>query len=95
MDNSVLDEVMRKSVDYATELSHEYVTCEHLMNSLLSLPELQKLATDLEVDIGQVSQDINAFMLDEGYNGFTSQHGSKGAPKKTTSVERVIQRALA
>ena len=95
MDHSVLDEVMRKSVDYATELSHEYVTCEHLMNSLLSLPELQKLATDLEVDIGQVSQDINAFMLDEGYNGFTSQHGSKGAPKKTTSVERVIQRALA
>ena len=95
MDHSVLDEVMRKSVDYATELSHEYVTCEHLMNSLLSLPELQKLATDLEVDIGQVAQDINSFMLDEGYNGYTSQHGSKGAPKKTTSVERVIQRALA
>ncbi len=34
-------------------------------------------------------------MLDEGYNGFISQHGNKGAPKKTTSVERVIQRALA
>ena len=34
-------------------------------------------------------------MLDEGYNGYTSQHGPKGAPKKTTSVERVIQRALA
>ncbi len=95
MDHSVLDEVMRKSVDYATELNHEYVTCEHLMNSLLSLPELQKLATDLDVDIGQVAQDINSFMLDEGYNGFTSQHGNKGAPKKTTSVERVIQRALA
>ena len=45
MDHSVLEEVMRKSVDYATELNHEYVTCEHLMNSLLSLPELQKLAT--------------------------------------------------
>ena len=95
MDHSVLDEVMRKSVDYATELNHEYVTCEHLMNSLLSLPELQKLATDLEVDIGQVATDINSFMLDEGYNGYTSQHGNKGAPKKTTSVERVIQRALA
>ena len=95
MDHSVLDEVMRKSVDYATELNHEYVTCEHLMNSLLELPELQKLATDLEVDIGQVATDINSFMLDEGYNGYTSQHGPKGAPKKTTSVERVIQRALA
>jgi ATP-dependent Clp protease ATP-binding subunit ClpA len=95
MDHSVLEEVMRKSVDYATELNHEYVTCEHLMNSLLSLPELQKLATELEVDIGQIATDINSFMLDEGYNGFTSQHGNKGAPKKTTSVERVIQRALA
>ena len=95
MDHSVLDEVMRKSVDYATELNHEYVTCEHLMHSLLSLPDVQKLAKELEVDISQVETDLTAFVLDEGYNGFTSQHGSKGSPKKTTSVERVIQRALA
>ena len=93
--HSVLDEVMRKSVDYATELNHEYVTCEHLMHSLLSLPDVQKLAKELEVDISQVETDLTAFVLDEGYNGFTSQHGNKGSPKKTTSVERVIQRALA
>ena len=95
MDHSLLDEVMRKSVDYAVELNHEYVTCEHLMNSLLSTPDLQKLATDLEADIGQVAIDLSSFMLDEKYNGFSSQHGSKGSPKKTASVERVIQRALA
>ena len=95
MDHSVLDKVIQKSVDYATELNHEYVTCEHLMHSLLSLPDVQKLAKELEVDIAQVEADLTAFVLDEGYNGFTSQHGNKGSPKKTTSVERVIQRALA
>lgn len=95
MDHNLLDSIMKKSVDYATELNHEYVTCEHIMNSLLSLPDLQKLATELNADIVQTENDLTEFLKNGKYNGLESRHGRKGSPKKTTTVERVIQRALA
>ena len=95
MDSKLLDDIIRTSLNYATELEHEYLTCEHILHSLLDVKEIKQLASELQVDINSVKRDVESYLLDHGYNGIKCSHGVKGSPKKTTAVERTIQRALA
>lgn len=95
MDSKLLDNIIRQSLNYATDLQHEYLTCEHILHTLLDCKDIVDLAEVMEVDRDQIKKDIESFLLNEDFNGIKAAHGVKGSPKKTQAVERVIQRALA
>ena len=95
MDSKLLDNIIRQSLNYATDLQHEYLTCEHILHTLLDCKDIVELADVMEVDRDQIKKDIESFLLNEDFNGIKAVHGVKGSPKKTQAVERVIQRALA
>lgn len=95
MDSRLVDDIIKTAVDYAASLEHEYVTCEHIMHSLLDVEEIREVAENLQVDVEVIKQDIVNYLHNDDYNGIKSVNGNKGGPKRTSSVERVIQRALA
>ena len=58
MDSKLLDDIIRDSLNYATDLQHEYLTCEHILHTLLECDDIVDLAEVMQVDRMQIRQDI-------------------------------------
>jgi len=95
MDSSNIDKIIEKSVDRAKEMNHEYCTLEHVTLSLLENKKIQDLLSDLKIETDKIKEDLNNYLNDLEFNGLETSNGYKGAPKKTTAIERVFQRGLA
>jgi ATP-dependent Clp protease ATP-binding subunit ClpA len=95
MDSSNIDKIIEKSVDRAKEMNHEYCTLEHVTLSLLENKKIQDLLSDLKIETNKIKEDLNNYLNDLEFNGLETSNGYKGAPKKTTAIERVFQRGLA
>ena len=95
MDNRSLDNIIKESVSKAVALDHEYMTVEHICMSLLESKLIKKALKDLPVDLDKIITDLNNYLNNSDFNGLVNQNGSKGNPKKTNAVERVVQRAMA
>jgi|TARA_B110000908_G_scaffold57540_1_gene70156 ATP-dependent Clp protease ATP-binding subunit ClpA len=59
------------------------------------MKEVDAISTSIEADISQIKSDLTTYLENDTFTGVKSSNGSKGAPKKTAAVERVIQRAMA
>lgn len=95
MDSSNIDKIIEKSVDRAKEMNHEYCTLEHVTLSLLENKKIQDLLSDLKIETDKIKEDLNNYLNDLEFNGLETSNGYKGAPKKTSAIERVFQRGLA
>ena len=95
MESKYIDNIIQNAVTFAKDKGHEYVTLEHIMFCLLENPDIEELVKDLNVDINNIVEDLNHYLDDPDLNGLINENGIKGDPKKTTSTERIIQRALA
>ena len=95
MDSSNIDKIIEKSVDRAKEMNHEYCTLEHVTLSLLENKKIQDLLSDLKIETNKIKEDLNNYLNDLEFNGLETSNGYKGAPKKTSAIERVFQRGLA
>ena len=95
MDSSNIDKIIEKSVDRAKEMNHEYCTLEHVTLRLLENKKIQDLLSDLKIETNKIKEDLNNYLNDLEFNGLETSNGYKGAPKKTTAIERVFQRGLA
>ncbi len=93
--NQAVEKIFVAAANNANNLGHEYVCLEHIMLCLLEYKDIINLATDLEVDIDQIKSDITNYLNDTGLNGLATPNGQKGPPKKTHTVDRVLQRSLA
>ena len=93
-DNSPVEGILRDAIEKASSLNHEYVCLEHLTICLLNDQTILDICKKHNIDVEQIIADINTYLADED-NGLVCTNGSKGAPKKTASVERVFQRGLA
>lgn len=87
-----LQSIFDKTVDLAEKLNHQYITLEHLTFSLVS--------DENAYDVLQTS-GINAELIKTSLDHFLNHNlGSVGQlksglrPKKTTSIERVLQRSF-
>jgi ATP-dependent Clp protease ATP-binding subunit ClpA len=94
MDYKSVENILQKAMDNASERDHEYVTLEHILLQLVMSKPIIKLCEEVDVDIATLTTDLENY-LEGDEDNLKSQNGSKGAPKKTISVERVIQRGLA
>jgi len=95
MESKYIDNIIQNAVNFAKDKDHEYVTLEHIMFCLLENDEITTLVKECKVDLNNIVEDLNQYLDDSDLNGLKSEHGPKGDPKKTLSIERVIQRALA
>ena len=87
-----IEDLVGRAVDMATENSHEYVTLEHLLYSLLQEEEIIKLITDIEVDVAKLNASVgNHIKEDKKDITLVDEHVT---PQKTQSLERVFHRAF-
>ncbi len=94
MDHKSIETILTKALDSASNKSHEYMTIEHITIELLKSKPIAKLMKEMGVDTEPVIESLEAF-IDSEWSQLTGQNGPKGMPKRTVSVERIIQRGLA
>ena len=95
MDSKPIDKLIENAVALANQESHEYITVEHIMYCLLEDEYIKEICKDLKVDINNIKEDLDQYIKNEQLNGLVGVNGPKGNPKKTTGVERIIQRSIA
>ena len=92
---SNVDNVIECAVNYATDNKHEYVTLEHLVYCLLEDSDVTDILQLVECDWETAKTDLHEYLNDTAYNGLHGEVPWDGRPKKTVSIERVLQRAFA
>lgn len=86
-----IDKIIKAAKAYAKELNHEYLMVEHLLLSLIYEKNFNTILEELGIEIEQMIQDIDAYLASvKVYADYEMQE----EPKKTTSLERVFNRAF-
>ena len=88
-----LQAVFDKAVGDAKKLSHEYVTLEHLLFAMLCEETFGTLVTGYGADVEHMKKELENFLKTK-LDDIKVVDGEKGRPKKTQSVERVLNRAF-
>jgi len=87
-----LQAVFEKAVKDAKKLNHEYVTLEHLLYAMLCEDKFGNIISGFGADIDYVKKTLENYLktkLDE-----IKIEGGKAKPRKTQTVERVLNRAF-
>ena len=93
-DHKAIESILSKALDNASSRSHEYVTLEHITIELLKTKPILKMIEELKIDHTQIINALDEY-IDSEFSELKGQNGPKGMPKRTLSVERVLQRGLA
>tara|TARA_R110000803_G_scaffold8229_6_gene26501 strand:+ start:940 stop:3180 length:2241 start_codon:yes stop_codon:yes gene_type:complete len=85
---------LERAVQFANSLTHEYVTLEHLLYSIIEEDDVSDLLTDMEVDGGAIAQDVEKYLKNrEDITNRASATDRRG-PRKTAALSRVFNRAI-
>jgi ATP-dependent Clp protease ATP-binding subunit ClpA len=87
-----LQAVFDKAMKDAIRLSHEYVTLEHLMYAMLCEDTFSTLVNGYGADVDLMKKDLELYLKTKLNDIKTTEKAYK--PKKTQSVERVLNRAF-
>jgi ATP-dependent Clp protease ATP-binding subunit ClpA len=86
-----LQNIFDNSVEVAKSLNHEYITLEHLMFGIVSDPEAGKFLSDFGANIDFIKGNLEHY-IKNNLADIKSESATK--PKKTSSVERVLNRCF-
>src|SRR6056300_673474 len=89
-----VEQIMTSAYQNAKQNRHEYVTLEHITLALFHNEKIISICKENDVDVNQIILDLNGYLDNSNYNNLKSTYGDKGDPKKTTGVDRVIQRGI-
>jgi ATP-dependent Clp protease ATP-binding subunit ClpA len=84
--------VFDKSIKDAKKLRHEYVTAEHLLFSMLCSENFAQLLQGYGADVDFIKANLEHYLKDKCGDLITEE--TKYKPKKTQTVERVLNRAF-
>ncbi len=85
---------LERAVQFANSLTHEYVTLEHLLFSILEEQDVSDLLTDMEVNGGAIAKDVEKYLKErEDINNLADVSAHRG-PRKTLALSRVFNRAI-
>ena len=87
-----LQEIFEKSVEMAKALSHEYITIEHIIYGIMEDEDSYKLLESFGADAKFVKTNIEHYLKNNLNDIKTTNANLK--PKKTNSVERVLNRCF-
>jgi ATP-dependent Clp protease ATP-binding subunit ClpA len=87
-----LQEIFEKSVEMAKTLSHEYITIEHIIFGIMEDEDSYKLLESFGADAKFIKTNIEHYLKNNLNDIKTTNVNVK--PKKTNSVERVLNRCF-
>ena len=91
--NEELQLVFDKAIKDAKKLNHEYVTLEHLLFSMLCSSNFYNLLKGYGCKIDDMKTQLENY-LKTGLDEISMAKGTRYKPKKTQTVERVLNRAF-
>ena len=90
--SSELQLIFEKSIQVATKLKHEYLTIEHLLFAMLCEESFVNCITGFGADSEYLKKNLEHFLKHKQKEITTTEDNVK--PRKTQSVERVLNRAF-
>ena len=91
--SNALQLVFEKSIKDAKKLQHEYVTLEHLVFAMLCEENFYTVVKGFGADVDYIKSNLEHY-LKNNLNDIKVVEGTKYKPKKTQTVERVLNRAF-
>ncbi len=92
MNNQRVENIVNQAFQLAGDHNHQYVTLEHLSVALLSDADIKDLCENILCDSTEIVNELNKY-IDVNLTDIVTEHSVK--PKKTVTLERVFNRALA
>ena len=89
-----LQNVFEKAIQDARKLQHEFVTLEHLLFAMLCHDEFVSVIKDCGSDHELIKKNLEHYLKNKLDDIKVSDETKKFKPKKTQSVERVLNRAF-
>ena len=88
-----LENIFEQAVKEAETRKHEYVTVEHLLLALVKDKDVGQVLIDFKVNVGGLIKEIENY-LDLKCNDIVSKGSNPVQPRKTASLERLMNRAF-
>lgn len=95
MNNSVeIESIIEQSIILAKERNHEYCTVEHLLLALVKHVPFKKCLEQFGADVDNLSKELGNYLDCLKSIEVSIDQGQEVMPKKTNSLERVINRSV-
>ena len=91
--NEGLEKIFEDAVKEAEKRKHEYVTIEHVLLSLIKDQHIGTVLNEFKINVGALIKDVEDY-LDTKCNDIVSKSANPVAPRKTASLERLMNRAF-
>jgi ATP-dependent Clp protease ATP-binding subunit ClpA len=91
--NEGLENIFENAVKEAEKRRHEYVTIEHVLLSLIKDNSVGTVLHDFKVNVGSLIKDVEDY-LDTKCNDIIAKGSEPMTPRKTASLERLMNRAF-
>jgi len=91
--NEGLEKIFEDAVKEAEKRKHEYVTIEHVLLSLIKDQHIGTVLHDFKINVVALIKDVEDY-LDTKCNDIVSKGTNPVAPRKTASLERLMNRAF-
>jgi ATP-dependent Clp protease ATP-binding subunit ClpA len=91
--NEGLEKIFEDAVKEAEKRKHEYVTIEHVLISLVKDQTIGTTLIEFKVNVGALIKDVENY-LDTKCNDIVSKSKNPIVPRKTASLERLMNRAF-
>jgi ATP-dependent Clp protease ATP-binding subunit ClpA len=90
--NSDLEAMFERAVSVATKQQHEYITLEHFLYSMVLDQKFNELLKNFGAEVDQLKKNLEKFIETDLADIKTANPNQK--PKKTNTVERMLNRAF-
>ena len=91
--NEGLENIFENAVKEAEKRKHEYVTIEHVLLALIKDESIGTVLHDFKINVGALIKDIEDY-LDTKCNDIVTKGKEPITPRKTASLERLMNRAF-
>ena len=91
--NESLENIFENAVREAEKRKHEYVTIEHVLVSLVKDKMIGATLVDFKINVGGLIKELEDY-LDTKCNDIVAKGKDKVVPRKTASLERLMNRAF-
>ena len=91
--NEGLENIFENAVKEAEKRRHEYVTIEHVLLSLVKDKHINTILQDFKINVAVLIKDVEDY-LDTKCNDIVSKSKDPIIPRKTASLERLMNRAF-
>ena len=91
--NEGLENIFENAVKEAEKRRHEYVTIEHVLLALIKDRDIGTVLHDFKINVGMLIKDVEDY-LDTKCNDIVAKGKEPMTPRKTASLERLMNRAF-